>query len=41
MAVSLLGDLTLEDLGEEGALCLLESTGETLLEHGVSEEIAL
>ena len=34
-----LGDLTLEDLGEEGGECLLVSTGLTLLEHGVPEEI--
>ena len=34
-----LGDLTLEDLGEEGGECLLFSTGLTLLEHGVPEEI--
>merc|ERR1739844_422054 len=34
-----LGDLTLEDLGEEGGECLLFSTGLTLLEHGVPEEV--
>ena len=34
-----LGDLTLEDLGEEGGECLLFATGLTLLEHGVPEEI--
>merc|ERR1739844_540629 len=34
-----LGELTLEDLGEEGGECLLFSTGLTLLEHGVPEEV--
>ena len=34
-----LGDLTLEDLGEEGAACLLVSTGVTLGEHGVPGEL--
>jgi hypothetical protein len=34
-----LEELTLGDLGEEGAACLLESTGETLLEHHVPQEI--
>ena len=36
-----LGDLTLEDLGEEGAECLYYAAGETLLEHGVPEDIVL
>ena len=36
-----LGDLTLEDLGEEGATCLYYAAGETLLEHGVPEDIVL
>ena len=36
-----LGDLTLDDLGEEGGACLLESTGLTLLEHGVPEDIVV
>ena len=36
-----LGDLTLEDLGEEGAECLYYSAGATLLEHGVPEEIVM
>merc|ERR1712242_532521 len=34
-----LGELTLEDLGEEGGECLLFSNGLTLLEHGVPEEV--
>merc|ERR1739844_126958 len=34
-----LGELTLEDLGEEGGECLLFSTGLTLLEHGVPEDV--
>merc|ERR1712242_327909 len=34
-----LGELTLEDLGEEGGECLLFSNGLTLLEHGVPEDV--
>merc|ERR1712242_277356 len=34
-----LGELTLEDLGEEGGECLLYSPGLPLLEHGVPEEV--
>lgn len=34
-----LGELTLEDLGEEGGECLLFATGLTLLEHGVPEDV--
>ena len=36
-----LGELTLEDLGEEGATCLYYAAGETLLAHGVPEDIVL